>query len=116
MSRKEKFDLHSRIRWEGVFWDAARSDEKVPGTLTSDGRHLELTTRAELVAPTPAMFMGTDEGPAPDIMHGLTNQGHCTLIGLQQTDAPGLLNYATGEGVRWKTFRVTGEIYQQSLA
>lgn len=108
MARKEKFDLQSRIRWEGVFWDAVRPDEKVSGTLASDGKHIELTTRAELVTPTPAMFMGTDEAPAPDIMHGLTSQGHCTLIGLQQIDAPGLLNYATGEGVRWKNFRVTG--------
>jgi len=104
----EKFDLHSKFQWEGVFWDATKPDEKFAGTLSSDGKDLELVARAELVTPTPAMFMGTDEAPAPDIVHGYTSNGDCTISGLQQIDTPGHLNYATGRGIRWRRFMVTG--------
>ncbi len=49
----EKFELHSKFQLEGVFWDAANPDDKFAGTLSCDGKRLELNTRAELVTPTP---------------------------------------------------------------
>ena len=84
----EKFDFHSKLQWEGVFWDATKPDERFAGTLSSDGMRLELVTRAELVTPTPAMFMGTDESPAPDIVHGYTSHGACTIIGFSKSTCP----------------------------
>ncbi|SRR6266496_4246067 len=104
----EKFELQSKFQLEGVFWDAARPDDKFAGTLSSNGKRLELVTRAELVTPTPAMFMGTDEASVPDVVHGFTSNGDCTIIGLQQIDTPGLLDYPKERGVRWRRFRVIG--------
>ena len=104
----EKFELHSKFQLEGVFWDAARPDDKFAGTLSCDGKRLELVTRAELVTPTPAMLMGTDEASVPDIVHGFTVKGDCTIVGLQQINTPGLLDYSRERGVRWRYFRVIG--------
>ena len=104
----EKFELHSKFQLEGVFWDAARPDDKFAGTLSCDGKRLELVTRAELVTPTPAMLMGTDEASVPDVVHGFTVKGDCTIVGLQQINTPGLLDYSRGRGVRWRYFRVIG--------
>jgi hypothetical protein len=104
----EKFDLYSKFQLEGVFWDVARPDDKFAGTLSCNGKRLELATRAELVTPTPAMLMGTDDASVPDVVHGFTVKGDCTIIGLQQINAPGLLDYSKGRGVRWRYFRVIG--------
>jgi len=104
----EKFELHSKFQLEGVFWDAANPDDKFAGTLSCDGKRLELNTRAELVTPTPEMFMGTDEASVPDIVHGFTVKGDCTIIGLQHINTPGLLDYPKERGVRWRSFRVIG--------
>ncbi len=104
----EKFELHSKFQLEGVFWDAANPDDKFAGTLSCDGKRLELNTRAELVTPTPEMFMGTDEASVPDIVHGFTVKGDCTIIGLQHINTPGLLDYPRERGVRWRSFRVIG--------
>lgn len=104
----EKFGLYSKFQLEGVFWDAARPDETFAGTLSCDGKRLELVTRAELVTPSPAMLMGTDEASVPDVVHGFTVKGDCTIIGLQQINTPGLLDYSKGRGVRWRYFRVIG--------
>src|SRR5437667_2045256 len=104
----EKFELHSKFQLEGVFWDATNPDDKFAGTLSCDGKRLELATRAELVTPTPAMLMGTDEDSVPDVIHGFTVKGDCTIIGLQQINTPGLLDYSRGRGVRWRYFRVIG--------
>jgi len=43
----KKFSLRSKVQLEGVFWDAAKPDVKFSGTLNSDGKHLELVTRAD---------------------------------------------------------------------
>jgi hypothetical protein len=104
----EKFELHSKFQLEGVFWDAANPDDKFAGTLSCDGKRLELVTRAELVTPTPAMLMGADETSVPDVMHGFTVKGDCTIVGLQRINTPGLLDYPKGRGVRWRYFRVIG--------
>jgi ApeA N-terminal domain 1 len=104
----EKFELHSKFQLEGIFWDAANPDDKFAGTLSCDGRRLELNTRAELVTPTPEMFMGSDEASVPDIVHGFTVKGDCSIIGLQHINTPGLLDYPRERGVRWRSFRVIG--------
>ena len=104
----EKFDLYSKSQLEGVFWDAARPDDKFAGTLSCDGKRLEFVTRAELVTPTPAMLMGTDDASVPDVVHGFTVKGDCTIIGLQQINTPGLLDYSKVRGVRWRYFRAIG--------
>jgi len=54
------------------------------------------------------MFLGVDQAPAHDIVHGYTNHGDCTLIGFQEIETPGLLDFGSGRGVRWHKFRVTG--------
>lgn len=104
----EKFELYSKFQLEGVFWDAAKPNDKFAGTLSCDGKRLELVTRAELVTPTPAMLMGADETSVPDVMHGFTVKGDCTIVGLQHINTPGLLDYPRGRGVRWRYFRVIG--------
>jgi len=93
---------------EGVFWDATCPDGKFPGTLTCDGKHIELVTRAELVTPEPSMILGIAQSPAPDIVHGYTSIGECTLIGFHEIGSPGRLDMGSGRGVRWHNFRVTG--------
>jgi hypothetical protein len=105
---KEKFTLRSRLRVEGVFWDATRPDDKFSGTLSCDGEHLELVTRAELVRPEPSQIFGSEQSPPPEVVHGFTSIGECTLIGFQEIGNPGLLDLGTGAGVRWHNFRVTG--------
>jgi len=104
----EKFSLDSKFQWEGVFWDAAKPDDKFSGTLSSDGKHLELVTRAELVKPELSMFMAVGQVPEPDIVHGYTNNGECTLAGFKEIESPGRLDFGSGRGVRWHRFRVTG--------
>jgi len=104
----EKFTLRSPFRAEGVFWDATRPGEKFSGTLSCDGRHLELVTRAELVTPEPSEMFGFQQSPAPDIVHGHTSIGDCTLIGFQEIGSPGRIDMGTGVGVRWHNFRITG--------
>jgi len=79
----DKFDLRSKVQFEGVFWNASRPDDKFSGTLSFDGRNIELITRAEMVKATPSAFIGADEAPVPDIVHGYTSNGECTLIGFQ---------------------------------
>src|SRR5256885_15936483 len=96
-ARRERGSV-SKFQLEGVFWDATSPDDKFAGTLSCDGKRLELVTRAELVTPTPAMFMETDEAPVPDIVHGFTSNGDCTIIGLQQINTPGLLDYSRARG------------------
>ena len=54
------------------------------------------------------MFLGVDQAPAHDIVHGYTNHGDCTLIGFQEIETPGLLDFGSGRGVRWHKFGVTG--------
>ena len=103
----KKFSLRSKVQLEGVFWDAAKPDVKFSGTLNSDGKHLELVTRAELVKPEPS-FLGFDQASSPDIVHGYTQGGECTLIGLQEVESPGRLDFETGRGIRWHRFRITG--------
>jgi ApeA N-terminal domain 1 len=103
----DKFDLRSKVQFEGVFWDASRPDDKFSGTLSCDGRNIELITRAEMVKPTPLAFIGGDESPVPDIVHGYTSNGECTLIGFQAMGNPGLLDFESGRGLRWHTFRVS---------
>ncbi len=93
---------------EGVFWDATRPDDKFPGTLSCDGKHLELVTRAELVTREASQMFGFEQSPAPDVVHGYTSIGDCTLIGFQEIGSPGRLDMGTGVGVRWHNFRVTG--------
>jgi hypothetical protein len=105
---KDKFALRSRLQVEGVFWDATRPDDKFSGTLSCDGKHLELVTRAELYTPEPSQIFGLEQSPAPDIVHGYTSIGDCTLIGFQEIGSPGRLDIGTGVGVRWHNFRVTG--------
>ena len=105
---KDKFALRSRLQAEGVFWDTARPDDKFAGTLSCDGKRLELVTRAELYTPEPSQIFGLEQSPAPDIVHGYTSIGDCTLIGFQEIGSPGRLDMGTGVGVRWHNFRVTG--------
>jgi integrase len=57
---KDKFALRSRLQVEGVFWDATRPDDKFSGTLSCDGKHLELVTRAELYTPEPFQILGLE--------------------------------------------------------
>ncbi len=103
----QKFSLNSQIHWEGVFWDRGKPDEQFAGTLSSDGRHLELITRAELVKPD-LSFLEPNRASAPDIVHGYTSAGDCTVIGLREIENPGLLDFGSGRGLRWHRFRVTG--------
>lgn len=103
----ENLDLRSKFQVEGVFWDATKPDEQFPGTLSCDGKDLELVTRAELVRPD-LSFLGLDQAPAPDIVHGYTSKGDCTLIGLHELESPGLLDFQSGRGLRWHRLRVTG--------
>jgi len=105
---KDKFTLRSRLRVEGVFWDVTRPDDKFSGTLSCDGKHLELVTRAELVRPDPSQIFGFEQSPPFEVVHGFTSIGECTLIGFQEIGNPGLLDLGTGVGVRWHNFRVTG--------
>jgi hypothetical protein len=81
---KKKFDLGSRFQAEGVFWDVAHPDEGSSGTLSCNGRHIELVTRAELVTPEPSMILGTEQSPESDVVHGYARIGECTVTGFQE--------------------------------
>lgn len=102
---KSKFHLRSRFHLSGVFWDAFKPEFKFSAIISSNGRYVEFQTSAELVEPNES-FLTASSASAPDIVHGYITEGECTLIGLQEMSAPGLIDFPNKRGVQTRKYRV----------
>jgi hypothetical protein len=89
-----------------IFWDASRPEKTFSGIVNSDGQHIEFNTAAELVNPE-SLLLNSDQGRVPDIVHGFTTQGPCTLVGLHELSAPGLADFPNNRAVRTHKYRVS---------
>jgi hypothetical protein len=98
-------DLRSHLQLQGVFWDALKPDAKFAGVLSCDGRRIELQTFAELVTPD-ISFLITNPETVLDVVHGFTSEGECTLVGLQELSAPGLVDFPHNRAMRTRKYRV----------
>jgi hypothetical protein len=102
---RPKYHLRSRFQLSGKFWSTGRPDSPFSAIVTSNGKYIELQTSAEFVTPEESFLTGSSE-PVPDIVHGFTEKGECTLIGFQEMSAPGLIDFPKYRGVQTRKYRV----------
>lgn len=106
----ESITVNARLRATGVFWDAKNPDQRFSATLTCDGRYIELVSAAELVTPDVRLLNNWLNGvleEAPDVIHGFTTQGDCTLLGVQAFNDPSHADLQTNRALSIRQFRVS---------
>ena len=106
---QKKYHLRSRLQLDGVFWDPAKPETRFSATIRNTGRHLEFQTSAEWAEPRESLLatlMTPGSEPVPDILHGYTTEGECTLIGFQEMSAPGLIDFPNNRGMQTRKYRV----------
>ncbi|MCI0625318.1 MAG: hypothetical protein L0387_27355 [Acidobacteria bacterium] len=106
----KSFDLNSRLKLIGVFWNPASPAEKIPAYLTSDARKLTLLTAPVLGEVDLERFFSTSSGlpeNTPAILNGFCSAGACTLIGLYRLGDDGLHDIPSGRAVTAQNFRVS---------
>jgi hypothetical protein len=106
---RSQYGLKSKFELEGVFWLPDSADEKFPAHL-SCGENLELTTGAvlsEVNLRSPERLFGLQQPlQAQSVLHGITNEGICTLLGLQEVGNPSLVDFREGFELRVRRFRI----------
>jgi hypothetical protein len=111
------FKINAAIDSQGIFWDAEHPSDTYPGHLRRVGRRIELTT-----APTPAGPRAREElfghyastPAAPEVIHGTTMHGSCTLVGLTPFGGDRYLG-VTGKGFASTRLRADACIIGQHL-
>jgi hypothetical protein len=98
----DKFPVNSKFRIEGVFWNPEKADDRFAATLIRGGPFIELETAAQIVGPE-NMFAW--DKPSSALLHGLTTEGICTLIGIHHVTRPGYFG-PDGTGVVFDRFRI----------
>lgn len=102
-------DVRAKLQVAGVFWDAKDPQSQFSGALSCDGKRIELLSSAELVATDArlvnALLNGTLSS-APDVVHGFTTEGDCTLLGLQEISNPSHAELTTNRAVVLRKFRI----------
>jgi hypothetical protein len=107
-------DVRARLQVPGVFWEPTKTESRFSGSIICDGNQIEFVTCAELINPDLSFLrasLGEERSPAPDIVHGFTTRGECTLIGLQERTGDSLADLPNNRGVRVRKFRVSGCIF-----
>jgi hypothetical protein len=101
-------DLNSPVRTAGVFWQPEHPEKKFSGYLTSDRRKLQLLVAAEYSKLDPStLFRRTTGSETPDLLHGFTSLGPCTLVGLYDTGDLGVQDFTHGRAISAPSFRVS---------
>jgi hypothetical protein len=102
----DRYNLRSRFETEGVFWAAPSPEQKFPARLSASKNGIELATAAE-VGGLENLSPHLEDKVAPDLVHGQSILGPCTLIGLHGLGGPRRLDLATGHVVFARRFRVS---------
>jgi HEPN superfamily Apea-like protein/ApeA-like protein len=102
----DRFDIQSEFETEGCFWEPGTPAQSFSAHLSATSKRIELTKAAERVG-MERLFSRSDDEPAPDILHGDTLLGPCTLIGLQGVGGFGSGNPSTGNILRALRFRIS---------
>lgn len=100
--------LDSRFSMLGAFWLPETPDSIMKGTLVSDGREINFITAPEYERPIsrpPAMFSMPDPTMIP-AFQGFTDDGLFTLCQLVEQRGPGSTNFALGQAITARSFRV----------
>src|ERR1700735_186148 len=100
--------LDSRFSMIGGFWSPETPDTIMKGTLVSDEREINFITAPEYERPlslSAGMFSMHDSTMIP-ALHGFTEGGQFTLCQLVEQRGPGSTNFAVGQAIRARSFRV----------
>jgi hypothetical protein len=104
----KKLRLDSRFSMIGAFWSPETPDTIMKGTLVSDEREINFITAPEYERPIstfPALFAMPDSTIIP-AFHGFTEDGQFTLCQLVEQPGPSSTNFAIGQAIKAKSFRV----------
>ncbi len=100
--------LDSRFSMIGAFWSPEAPATIMKGTLVSDDREINFTTAPEYERPIstgPGTFATPDSTMIP-ALHGFTDDGLFTLCQLVEQLGPGSTNFAVGQAIKARSFRV----------
>jgi len=100
--------LDSRFSMIGAFWLPETPEAIMKGTLVSDEREINFITAPEYERPislAPGMFSMPDTTMIP-ALHGFAEDGLFTLCQLVEQRGPGSTNFAVGQAIRARSFRV----------
>ncbi len=100
-----KYGLRSRFEAEGIFWPSNNPHARFSARLISTKRSIELAVAAESAGPE-RLFPSPNDELAPDVMHGYTTIGKCTLMGLQEFDGVRQFEVETQRTLLTRRYRV----------
>ncbi|MGB2620998.1 MAG: hypothetical protein WA857_10150 [Candidatus Acidiferrum sp.] len=104
----KSLQLDSRFSMIGAFWSPETPDTIMKGTLVSDEREINFITAPEYERPIstgPGMLAMPDSTMIP-ALHGFTEDGLFTLCQLVEQPGPGSTNFAVGQAIKARSFRV----------
>ena len=104
----ENLRLDSQFSMIGAFWSPETPDTIMTGTLVSDEREINFITAPEYERPISigrGMFARPDSTMIP-ALHGFTQDGLFTLCQLVEQPGPGSTNFALGQAIKARSFRV----------
>jgi len=102
----DRFDIKSEFETEGCFWEPETPARSFSAHLSANSKQIELTKAAERVDIQRA-FLGSGDEPEPAVLHGDTQLGPCTLIGLQEVGGFGSGNLSNPTIIRALRFRAS---------
>lgn len=95
----------------GAFWAPDSHADCATGTLTSDERHLTLTTapvyKRQLAEEDYRNLFQFGQSEIKKVIHGFTEEGICTLCQLIDVNHPGITDLRTGQSIAAIAFRVS---------
>jgi len=100
--------LDSKFSMIGAFWPPETPDAIIKGTLVSDEREINFITAPEYEKPisiSPGLFSMPPSTMIP-ALHGFTEEGLFTLCQLVEQGAPACTNFALGQAIKARSFRV----------
>jgi hypothetical protein len=104
----ENLRLDSQFSMIGAFWSPQTPDTIMKGTLISDEREINFITAPEYERPISTgrgLFAMPDSTMIP-ALHGFTQDGVFTLCQLAEQIGPGSTNFAVGQAIKARSFRV----------
>jgi hypothetical protein len=102
----DRFDIKFEFETDGCFWEPGTPDQSFSAHLSADDKRIELSKAAEPVK-MERLFSRLEDETAPEVLHGDTLLGPCTLIGLQGVGGFGSGNLSTGKILRALRFRIS---------
>jgi hypothetical protein len=102
----DRFDIKSEFETDGCFWEPGTPDQSFSAHLSTTNKRIELSKAVESVG-MERLFSRSEDETAPEVLHGDTLLGPCTLIGLQSLGGSGPGNLSTGKILRAFRFRIS---------